>query len=146
MSRQSSQSGGDLDPLEQELMSLRPLPVDRSIADQLSLKLDEEPPIAWHWRAAGLVAAAAGFLIVVLGVVEKLKSPIRVPGPPPIPARNDVAEQVDPNVRPFTLAAYQTVAAQGPRALESLLDEQAMEGRRSEGPTKISTAGGGTVN
>jgi hypothetical protein len=112
-----------LDPLEMELLALRPRDVSRELQGRVAERLHQR---AWRyrpaWRAAvvGGLATAAGILLALVLWLENRKTTMDPPVVSIPPQSRGVVEESRP-----TMQAYNRALAESPEALEALLDKHA---------------------
>lgn len=106
----------ELDPLEAELASLRPLPVSPALRQRLAGRLDEARARGPYLALAGLAAALAAAVFLGRGAA---------PPSPAVPATRPAAAAVP------LLRDYRRALARSPEAAEALLDEPT---RPADGP------------
>ena len=108
----------ELDPLEAELLALRPHDVSPRLRRQVAVRLAASPPAKLH-RLGWLLAAACGLAACLAAILiqRQLGRPDKTQ---PIAIRPQPAPVVEQSIP--TLLDYRAALARSPEALDALLD------------------------
>ena len=121
----------ELDPLEQELRSLKPLAPSPQVRGEIDRQLRR--PI--RWRIVGGIAAAAAVLSLVAWVVWRDQPDPTMPVPRLVETQHDSPLTYPSRGPDVTAWRYHLVARESPDQLMRLLDQQAAQAPALGGPT-----------